>query len=211
MTTVITPVGTSLFNNGGEHNTDIGNYFEEIKDLRKAEWDSYRIFIDPLRTATETFIQNEGVSASAELQSSLAIQTQLNHDITVHLLASDTVASRLAAEILQANEDAFGAHVTIQFDHTQDVISGLQVENTRDFSTVGIPSLFTRLAGIRGLLEENRNLAVNITGGYGATTPLLTVFARLNRFPIYYYFEDAAEIIEIQNILATAGVAGAPV
>ena len=207
MTTIITPVGTSLFTNGARDNNTIGDYYKEIENAPGSDWDSYKSFIDPLRLAAEVFIRSNGVSASAEFQSSVEIQKELDRDITVHLLASDTVASRLAAEILKAQHGVFGPHISIQFNCAQDVIRGLQVENTDTFSKVGIPSLFEWLACIRGDLEEKRELAMNITGGYGATTPLLTVFARLNRFPIYYYFENAKEVIEIQNILASAGVA----
>ena len=205
MTIIITPVGTSLFTNGGKVNSTIANISDAIKDKREDAWDDYSSFIELLRSESERFIDIEGISASAELQSSTEIQNALNHAITVRLIATDTIASRLAAEVLLTQTSTvLNNQVSVEFDYRHDVIRGLQVESATEFSETGIRFLFERLNSIRGNIEDNNPLAVNITGGYGATVPILTVFARINRVPLYYYFENATELIEIQNILARA-------
>ncbi len=207
MTVVITPVGTSLFTNGGENNTTISNLFADIKDLRNSDWESYIEYIDQLRTETTQFISSTGITACAELQSTAKIQDALGNEISVHLLASDTIASRLAAEILrdQINNpnSVLGNEVTAKFNSDPtagviDVIHDLQVKNAKEFSREGMPNLFHRIHNIMNWEAfDSGNLAINITGGYGATLPYLTIFAQLESVPLYYNFEDSNELIEI--------------
>lgn len=205
MITVITPVGTSLFTNGGRVNTTISDTFEDIKDLQASEWDNYEIHIATLETESIEFIDDVGVIASAELQSTKIIQEKLNTEITVHLLASDTIASRLAAEILknQINNSGLIPNVTAVFNADPsasreiDVISDLQVTDSTDFSRDGMPRLFRRINNIKDSAGGSQNLAINITGGYSATIPYLTIFGQLENVPLYYNFEDTEELIEI--------------
>ena len=98
MKLVVTPVGTSLFTNyldqAGGDATFRSNY-EAIKTCSASKWDNYDFEIEGLRSSSRSFIQESGERASAELQSVAKIQAELNDDIQVHLLASDTIASRL--------------------------------------------------------------------------------------------------------------------
>lgn len=207
MTVVITPVGTSLFTNGGENNTIISDFFADIKDLRNSDWQLYIEVINRLRTETTQFISSTGITACAELQSTAKIQDALDNEIRVHLLASDTIASRLAAEILkdQINlpNSVLGPLVTAIFNPNPaigkiDVIRDLQVKNAKEFSREGMPNLFHRIHDImKWEAFDSGNLAINITGGYGATLPYLTIFAQLESVPLYYNFEDSNELIEI--------------
>ncbi|MDE0426603.1 MAG: hypothetical protein OXN25_17275 [Candidatus Poribacteria bacterium] len=207
MTVVITPVGTSLFTNGSVYNQTINDRFQNLKNKPESEWDNYSRYIEVLKTASEGFISQNITSASAELQSTELIQNHLRSDIIVHLLASDTIASRLAAEILmeQINNpnNVLGSNITATFnaDPTSgqiDVIRDLQVTDPQDFSREGMPKLFHRINYIKDWEAGDRqNLAINITGGYGATLPYLTIFAQLERVPLYYNFEDSDELIVI--------------
>ena len=197
---VITPVGTSLFTNSSD--TRIKNGFEHIEDKPASEYDQYVSRISALETLSEGFIRNEGISASAELQSTAVIQNKLQDEITLHLLASDTIASRLAAKILmnQINDPnhVLGNDVEACFDPDEDVIGHLQVKDTISFSREGMPNLFQRIDDIRNWdAYGGEDLAINITGGYGATLPYLTIFAQLKGVPLYYNFEDQDELITI--------------
>lgn len=203
MTVVITPVGTSLFTNGSKTNNSIKTGFDRIEDKPQDEWNRNERSINSLRTACETFIrgiQNDPKSASAELQSSDKIQNELKSDITVQLLASDTIASRLAAEVLSGNVAGriLGNQVSVNFEPDQDIISCLQVNNRRNFLRKGMNALIRRIEQINlALTGSGQSLAINITGGYGATLPYLTIYAQLKHVPLYYNFEDSNELIEI--------------
>ena len=39
MKCVITPVGTSLFTNGAQYNSDIADFFSDIEVLYESDWD----------------------------------------------------------------------------------------------------------------------------------------------------------------------------
>ena len=210
MTVVITPVGTSLFTNGSEKNNTIKRHFTTIKDKPESEWNNNTRFITNFRSESEKFIGECGISASAELQSTAIIRDKLEDNIIVYLLASDTIASRLAAEILrdQINppNSVLGDEVTAKFNADPaevgiDVIRNLQVEDSVSFSRGGMPNLFHRINYIKDWEAGGiQNLAINITGGYGATLPYLTIFAQLEGVPLYYNFEGQEELITIPRV-----------
>ncbi len=205
MTVVITPVGTSLFTNGSETNNQIQTGFSRIEDKPMSEWDSNTRYINQLKIESEKFIREQGISASAELQSTAVIRDKTEDNIIVYLLASDTITSRLAAEILrdQLNDPnhVLGKNVTAHFDPDNDVIDSLQVNNTVSFSREGMPKLFQRINYIKEWeAGGSQNLAINITGGYGATLPYLTIFAQLEGVPLYYNFENQEELITIPQV-----------
>ena len=101
MKVVITPVGTSLFTNGSKTNNRIQTGFGRIEGKPASQWANNIRYIDQLKKESENFINSHGISASAELQSTAVIRGKLNDNMVVYLLASDTIASRLAAEILR--------------------------------------------------------------------------------------------------------------
>lgn len=215
MTVIITPVGTSLFVNGRKENSYIGDLFDAIEDEPESNWDGCTDYTTQLRNECVQFIEEkilrgEGESASAELQSNAVIikdKLKNEDEIKVHLLASDTIASCLAAEILKdhinsLDEGVFGNNVTAIFnrdlqDTEIDVISNLQITNATNFSQDGIPNLFHRINQIWEPIGSE-NLSINITGGYGATLPYLTLFAQLKQVPLYYNFEKVPDkLVEI--------------
>lgn len=207
MIALITPVGTSLFTNYLDQN---GNHtfsrnYDRVKESPASNWKDKQIqrVINNLRQSSEQFIRDSGIQASAELQSIANIQRKLNNDITVYLLASDTIASRLAAEILQEKSAVLGDRITINFEAAEDVIKGLQVEDPQAFSGEGMTKLIQRINSISGgfvgsqTLAITGNFAINITGGYKATLPYLTILAQLEHVPLYYNFEDTDALIKI--------------
>ena len=201
MKTLVTPVGTSLFTNYLDENSNgaFSRAYETIRKSPASEWNEYDYEIGDLRTTSLAFIESKRESASAELQSIAKIQAELNDDIKVRLLASDTIASRLAAEIL-ADETAasvLGDQVTVEFDAGTDVITGLQVENPKAFSNEGMTNLIRKIDSISANAGGWQATAINITGGFKATLPYLTIWAQLHRVPLYYTFEDTAALIKI--------------
>lgn len=198
---LITPVGTSLFTNFLDKNGGDNTFSNDYKTIRSGpddDWDLYNSEIKRLRISSLEFIKKEKKSASAELQSIAQIQDKLEGDLEVHLLASDTIASRLAAEILAdatVVDAVLGDSISVTFDVENDVIKGLQVEDPKVFSNEGMTNL------IRKIEEKAEGfwpaLAINITGGYKATLPYLTILSQVKRIPLYYNFEDTDTLITI--------------
>ena len=203
MITLVTPVGTSLFTNYLDNNPRdnvFSTSYDTIKKCRAKDWDDYDTEIYDLRHSSLKFIESLGMETSAEFQSIANIQAKLRENITVHLLASDTIASRLAAEILKDRSAALGNNVNVKFNEADDVLKGLQVEDPQAFSQEGMTKLIQRINSISGGfvgLAITRNFAINITGGYKATLPYLTILAQLERVPLYYNFEETDALIKI--------------
>ena len=206
MITLVTPVGTSLFTNYLDNNSSNGNFrrwYDAVKKRPASEWNNYDSEIEALRISSCDFIATSKVKTSAELQSIANIQKRLDVGIKAHLIASDTIASRLAAEILKEQSGVLVNNITVEFNDVNDVIKGLQIENRKVFSQEGMTNLVRKIdsisGGILGTQTPNftRSLAINITGGYKATLPYLTILAQLERIPLYYNFEDTDELIKI--------------
>ena len=201
MRTLVTPVGTSLFTNYLDDKRDqtFSHAYETIRRSPASDWDEYDCEVDDLKRLSLNFITRKRESASAELQSIAKIQAELNDDIKVQLLASDTIASRLAAEILADDTAAsiLGDQVTVEFDARTDVITGLQVEDPRLFANEGMTNLIQKIDSISAIAGGWQATAINITGGFKATVPYLTILAQLQRLPLYYTFEDTDALIRI--------------
>lgn len=197
MITLITPVGTSLFTNYLDQKSSDSAFrsnYETIKTSPASKWDDYDLEIKGTKNSCLQFIEDFG--ASAELQSIAKIQDALDGDIEVRLLASDTIASRLAAEILADQAySVLGENIQVKFDADTEVIKGLQVEDHKVFSNEGMTNLIRKIGDIAG--ENWPALAINITGGFKATLPYLTILAQLKRVPLYYNFEDTDALIKI--------------
>lgn len=210
MKTLITPVGTSLFTNYlDKKSSDLtfNRQYERIKKQPASAWENYQNrSISALKRSSLEFIKKSRVQASAELQSIAKIQEVIKENLEVRLLASDTIASRLAAEILSDRNvltDLRNVSITFNTEgFNTDVIEGLQVENAKNFSSKGMTNLIKKILLISKnetlqAPEEWHGLAINITGGFKATLPYLTILAQLKRVPLYYNFEDTDALIKI--------------
>lgn len=201
MKTLLTPVGTSLFTNYLDENSNnsFRRAYETIRKSPASEWNEYDYDIDGLRADSLAFIERKRESASAELQSIAKIQAELQDCINIRLLASDTIVSRLAAEILAAEKSVsvLGARGTVKFDAETDVITGLQVDSPKTFSNEGMTNLIRKIDAISANAGGRQATAINITGGFKATLPYLTIWGQLNSVPLYYTFEDTDALIKI--------------
>jgi putative CRISPR-associated protein (TIGR02619 family) len=196
MIKVITPVGMSVFENYIKENDNIifRNAYIPIKenkyradDLNKEN--NRRKVIE--NTLNEKWFRNN-INASAEIKSLIKLKEQLQEDFDIYLLYSDTAISRLAAEILQRvvtyYESLKKSEIRIQ------KIEGLQIWNKEEFIK-GITNLVRTIYNIAK--EYWENIIINITGGYKATIPYLTLLGQINRCSIYYIFEDTDTLIKI--------------
>jgi CRISPR/Cas system-associated protein Csm6 len=206
-TLLITPVGTSLFRNYKDHGPGRGGverHYQRIEHERGDRWDDRKGIIDALRddTSLTGWIESTD-AASAEMESASKIAAQEEASIHVRLLASDTIASWLAAELIR--DHAGIANVEFSFTPDLDLIPDLQVFDAASFGN-GVRHLVRR---VRGLLKERgermgkpgaSTCAINITGGYKATLPYLTVLGELYDVPLRYKFEEADGMLSIPQV-----------
>ncbi|GAK61612.1 CRISPR-associated protein, APE2256 family [Candidatus Vecturithrix granuli] len=205
---VITPVGTSLLKNYIDcHNDDAKDDFDLIKNEPAKEWNNkrYQTPIDNIQIFVSKWAKkklgNQIFDASAEIKSLVKIAKETNDHIEVYLLATDTIISRLAAEIVRDtlhNHHEGGKTIKILFNPDKDVIAGLQVERQTDFVQIGVTELVKRVYQI--INEYPDNVMLNITGGYKATLPYLTILGQVHKIPLYYIFEETDGLITIPQM-----------
>ena len=199
MKKIITMVGTSIFERYFEDNGDryIRNYYEDLIEKRAKEYESQKARVEVIRRAFRRWFeerQDNRENFSAEIKSLVKIRKELNDDLEVYLLCSDTVLSKLASELIKEVLQSLG--FDIERVHTS-LISGLQVWDREEFNN-GMINLIKELYEIAG--EYWDNVIINITGGYKATVPYLTILAQMNRCLIYYIFERTDALIKIPYV-----------
>jgi len=192
MKKIITLVGTSLITNYIAENEDppLKNHYERYmhkpaSDYELNEDDIIRIKKKLAQFAIENF------QASAEIKSLNKLAKELKDDLAVYLIASDTINARICAEVIKSIlVNGFSIYFT-----EKDIISGLQVKDRKSFADRGMESLFKRIEEITG--GYYGNMVMNITGGYKAAVPFLTIFSQINHIPTYYIFEDRESLMKI--------------
>jgi CRISPR/Cas system-associated protein Csm6 len=79
----------------------------------------------------------------------------------------------------------------------------LQIWEGKVFQEKGLKELTDYLnKNVEGRFEHSSipNLVYNITGGYKALIPYMTIMAQLNKLPLFYIFEDTDDLIEIPQM-----------
>jgi putative CRISPR-associated protein (TIGR02619 family) len=201
MKKIITTVGTSLFENYHKKYRDTA--FEDLYDFFKnneisaKELDKQELRKKSLIDKFNSNYFKNNFDASAEIKSLIKLQEELKEDFDIYLLHSDTALGRLAAEIIKDNislYEEYGLKISRVDIHP---IENLQIQNRQKFIK-GMQELINKIYKI----SQNYwgNVVINITGGYKATIPYLTILAQVNQCPIYYIFENTDTLIQIPNI-----------
>lgn len=137
-------------------------------------------------------------NASAEIASILKIAAQEEAPCEVHLIATDTLQSVLAAELIvgwfeqfpQSNiQKVLFQRQGSEFDSQKSndyIVKDLRVSAYKDYDK-GFFNLFDLLSRI--LKSSQENIIFNITGGYKAIIPIMTLYAQIERIPLKYIYE----------------------
>jgi putative CRISPR-associated protein (TIGR02619 family) len=195
MKKIITTVGTSLFSNAIRKKIDIKENFFAVEDKSSSDWVNYQIRIKDVKDIIlkSDFFKKE--SASAEIQSILKIVNEIKEDVIIHLIATDTILSRLAAEIIKEFDFTSFQNtysIEIKLNPETDVIKGLQVKDRKKFEKEGLVNLLNR---IEQLSESYwNNIVFNITGGYKALIPYMTILGQIRSVSSYYTFQDDKDL-----------------
>lgn len=199
---VITTVGTSLFTNymkkevkdapefkekgyksidsiyGKLENAEVGADTKDLAKIIKDYW------LDKFRP-----------EASAEIESLIEISKTDDSLLEVFLYSSDTALSKTAADLIEEYLNTSCPQDKIKITEKK-VISGLKVNDYNRFRSEGVINLFKEIN--KDIIDETYApyIAINITGGYKATIPYLTIIGQINNIPIYYIFEDSGKLIK---------------
>ncbi len=195
---VITPVGASIFENYMKQDKkDIDSLYEAITDKLSKEYNEKTKKIKMIKTILKNHYENKlNINISAEIKTISKIHETLKEDLDVYLLASDTLVSVVAAELIKEFLEEFNFKVFFRKD--VDTVEGLQVLNKKDFIRSGLHNLIKRVEEISE--GYYKNVLFNISGGYKVTIPYLTVMAQINSCDMYYIFEEHDELIKIPSV-----------
>lgn len=200
---IFTTVGTSIITNDNQianfGNFNDSSYFENwyaVKsefDSRKNQW---------LLKLKEKAAQTD---LSAEISSLLKIaEANQNDTFEVHLLSTDTLESAVCAWVIKqwfCENKKIGNHTqftAIHFDFTEEhIVENLRVTNQKDYEQ----GFMTLIEAIDNLKAKKGDI-LNITGGYKALIPILTLYGQLREMPLKYLYNES----ELKNaVLVTVG------
>jgi putative CRISPR-associated protein (TIGR02619 family) len=200
MKKVITPVGTSLFEKfikSGKADENFIRKYEYFKNKKiKAEGlEGEEGKKSILKNALNENWFKGNIDASAEIKSLIKIKERLNDDIRIYLIHSDTALSKLASDILV---DSFKYYNDLKNSKVEvKGVNGLQIWDSKEF-VKGMAELIKLIYHISGGYWDD--VVINITGGFKATVPYLTILGQINKCDIYYIFEEAEGLIKIPYI-----------
>lgn len=193
MKKVITTVGMSLWQNAKNKNVPLSTRLEN---------DSY----DKCGQSSIDFEKNKRIlniwsksnlNACAEIASLIKIQAELKEKIEVHFICTETILSRLCAECIETWFKEHGKdYPSVFFGNSEKVVDSLLVTNKATFEK-GLANLFEKLEKDVVPKKDNKldwsNIILNITGGYKALIPHLTILGQIYRCPIYYVFDEVKD------------------
>jgi CRISPR/Cas system-associated protein Csm6 len=227
MKKLITTVGTSLFSNYQldvvryEYGRDYASIDIPLKrienknavDIYKPE---FRAYIQSVQENIEDywfeFKKQPNRQASAEIASILKIVSEPEaEEYIVHLVATDTLESVLAAELIltwfKQNAQAVPNITEVRFQRppaefklqsqSAYVVKNLQVKD-QELYDQGFINLIELLNGIC----DKENSILNITGGYKSIVPIMTLYGQLEELPVKYLFseQDLSRINEVLTL-----------
>ncbi|MCX8082694.1 MAG: putative CRISPR-associated protein [bacterium] len=192
MKCVITTVGTSAIEKAGI-NTDT------FKDKPYEYFDTFREDLAKKKREIYENLSKYNLKVSEHLKKlpaeikSLA-KLRVDENTKNYLLVSDTAECRLCSEFLKD-------YMKEKFSSEADIkrIKGLQVKALQIFQKEGLYNLVDTLLDIINFYQSSVPV-LNITGGYKATIPYLTIIAQIKKVPIYYIFEEEENLISIPNV-----------
>lgn len=201
MKTIISTVGTSIFENffqlpeNSSHKAASNYSHLKKNNYAYAEWDSHKTRIEALEK-----INWKKSKTSAEIASIIAIQAELGKEVEVYLLATDTILSVLAAELIQqwfedeSNKERYPGITKLAFerpdsgfennDTENHVIKYLRIDKQENYEN-GMMALLKVLNRITA-----EDAILNITGGYKSIVPIMTIWAQINKVVVKYLFNE---------------------
>jgi CRISPR/Cas system-associated protein Csm6 len=231
MKKIITTVGTSVFENffnKDENKEHINlNDYKHLKDndYTYSEWNNNNRIC---KVRMSISIQDE--NASAEIRSIVEIcKQEPDSEFEVHLIATDTILSVLAAELIcewfnrTDNKEKpinltnclfvkpqIPEKFTTQGEE-KHVIKSLRVDN-KDVFEKGFMNLVSVLDNLTNLKEikneDGKKVKIeyifNITGGYKAIIPIVTLLGQIKEVPLKYIYNDS-ELKDNENPLIEVG------
>lgn len=197
MKKVITTVGTSL----------LDKLKVRQKPLREktfsSDWNTFGENILELNKEIAEKISSEPVEKlCAEIETLLEIK-KYHKEIEAELICTDTILSVICADTIKPILEKKG--IAVNFDHNPDgnIVHGLVVEGkdaSSTFKEKGFPNLIQRILEIEENCPKDNRPILNISGGYKALIPVMTIMGQLYDMEVNYVYEESGELISIPKV-----------
>lgn len=217
MKTIISTVGTSIFENYlnkfGRKDSGFNDAYDNQREgnFQYKRWSEFKDSdIKPLCEKFKSKAYHKHPDISAEIASIIAIQKELGEKVTVHLIATDTILSVLAAELIkewfkdEGNKEQYPDIKEVAFvrpepgfqnqEQSRHVIKDLRINRQSDFEK-GMMNLL-HVLNIIG----TKCLILNITGGYKSIIPIITIWAQINKVAVKYLFNESELADDVQPL-----------
>lgn len=178
------------------------NDIKPIKDVMQSKW-LQGVRWDERRNAWVLDSNSpENTKASAELSTLYRIKAEHEFD-TVYFICTDTALSVLASECMRDYSPllkGIDVHI-IRIPHLKvkdyDEFKKNALINLvyDEFKKHGLSNLVEKIVSIINQ-ESAENLLMNISGGYKAFLPFLTVLTQIYKIPAFYLYEESDQLIQ---------------
>lgn len=196
MKTIITTVGTSLL--------DKLDLMPDVPDELKGKTfqQGDRNLVESIKAKVEIkYRKKQAETICAELQTIFKIQKE-NPDIVVYLICTDTALSPICASYIQKILQEKGIEAIFE-ENDRHIVEGLAVEGkdaSKSFSEKGFPNLMAIVKDIEESADANNRPILNISGGYKALIPVMTIMGQLYDMEVNYVYEDSEELIRLGSL-----------
>lgn len=139
---------------------------------------------------------------AAEIRSICKIDQEIKQPLEVYLIATDTVLSVKAALLVKewfARKKSTYPDIQIHFElpkvdfdtqaQSLHIVKNLNFTKINDYRA-GVQNLRQLLEMQLGIAGHPQGFVFNITAGYKAITPLLTMLAYRHKIPLYYMYHE---------------------
>ncbi len=209
---IITTAGTSIINNFLDVPSN-STHKSKIKELQEDKNTKQKVYFSEQTWKThcenwsrEGSLKNKIVSfgkttkekSCAELQS-IAQIAKGYQEVEVILLSSYTLDGYLAAtiikELLKGGILGFKPNVILE-----KPIEGLVVDNADEFESKGFHNLVSLLKKYSTESIKDSDVVFNVSGGFKAVIPIITLITQIQGLPLKYIYEDSNKVITLGNL-----------
>jgi putative CRISPR-associated protein (TIGR02619 family) len=168
-------------------------YCQHIREVIESKWLKGVQWNDGLRCWTRVDEKVSNVYVSAEISTLVKIQRQWGNIEKVVFLCTDTLLSVLSAEIMRESPTLDEIEIDIV------PVKQLDVKNFKRFKEQGLGHLVDAVINI----VDNtpiEDVVMNITGGYKALIPFLTLLAQIKKIPVFYLYEESSQLLQLPQL-----------
>jgi len=168
-------------------------YCERIKNVIESKWLKGVQWQDEQgcwKKVNETVCNED---ASAEISTLVKIKRQSGKLEKIVFLCTDTLLSVLSAEIMRLSPVLEGVEIGIVH------VKQLNVKDYNKFKEHGLGNLVSAVIDTVDNTQPD-DVIMNISGGYKALIPFLTLLAQIKKIPVFYLYEESSQLLQFPQL-----------